>query len=217
MATQTETRIWPDNALVIDPSHLGISATGRELEKLFVDFCHKNSGSIWQFELSLDGVMIITSPSYHPKDGHESKLAAVLTLWADGARGEARGSNSAFRMPNGGVLVPDASWTSQEKWDAHPHIAGDAHPFCPDFVVEIRSTSDNLEPLQAKMRLYIQNGALLGWLIDARNRRVYVYRVGQDEPERLDNPETLSGEYVLPGFAFDVARWIFRPRLTRLA
>ena len=112
-------------------------------------------------------------------------------------------------MPRGGVLVPDASWTSQEKWDAYPHVAGDAHPFCPDFVVEIRSTSDNLAPLHAKMRLYMQNGVLLGWLIDPPNRRVYVYRAGQEEPERLDDPATLSGEDVLPGFVFDVVRWIF--------
>ena len=59
------------------------------------------------------------------------------------------------------------------------------------------------------MRLYIQNGALLGWLIDARNRRVYIYRAGRPEPEAVDNPAILSGEDVLPGFTFEVARWIF--------
>ena len=75
--------------------------------------------------------------------------------------------------------------------------------------MEIRSTSDNLAPLHAKMRLYIQNGALLGWLIDARNRRVYIYRARQAEPELLENPVALSGEDILPGFEFEVARWIF--------
>ena len=209
MVTKIETRIWPDNAPVIDPRHLGISATGRELEKLFVNFCNKNSQSIWQFELSPDGEIIAMPPAHHPGDGHESKTFSRVDIWTDDHGGEARNSNAAFKMPNGGVLVPDASWTSREKWDAHPHVTGDAHPFCPDFVVEIRSTSDNLAPLHAKMRLYMENGALLGWLIDARNRQVYIYRAGQDEPERLDNPAMLSGEDVLPGFAFDVARWIF--------
>ena len=209
MATQTETRIWPERALVINPKHLGISATGRELEKLFVNFCNRNSGSIWQFELSPEGEIVVMPPVHHPSDGHESKTFSRLDIWTDDNGGEARNSNSAFKMPDGGILVPDASWTSQEKWDAHPHIVGDAHPFCPDFVVEIRSTYDNLAPLHAKMRLYMQNGVLLGWLIDARNRQVYIYRAGQNEPERLDNPATLSGEDVLPGFTFDVARWIF--------
>ncbi len=209
MTTATETRIWQDTALVIDPRDLGVAASGRELERLFVDFCNKNSQNTWQFELSPDGKIVATPPAYHPKDGHESQLGGRLTIWTDDHGGQARNSNAAFLMPRGGVLVPDASWTSQGKWDAHPHVAGDAHPFCPDFVVEIRSTSDNLAPLQAKMRLYMENGALLGWLIDPSNRRVYVYRAGQDEPERLDNPATLSGESVLPGFDFDVARRIF--------
>lgn len=209
MTTVLETRIWQDSALVIDPRHLGISASGRELEKLFVEFCNRNSQNTWQFELSPDGEIIAMPPVHHPSDDHENQSATRLTLYTDEHGGHARGSNAAFRMPNGGVLVPDASWTSQEKWDAHPHIPGDAHPFCPDFVVEIRSTSDNLAPLQAKMRLYLENGALLGWLIDPANRRVFVYHAGQDEPEQLDNPPRLSGEDVLPGFVFDVARWIF--------
>ena len=209
MAMQTETRIWPDGALVINPKHLGISATGRELEKLFANFCNQNSGSIWQFELSPEGEIIVMPPVHHPSDDYETQSVTRLVVWTDDHGGQARGSNAAFRMPDGGILVPDASWTSQEKWDAHPHIAGDAHPFCPDFVVEIRSTYDNLAQLQAKMRLYMQNGVLLGWLIDARNRQVYIYRAGQNEPERLGSPATLSGEDVLPGFTFDVARWIF--------
>lgn len=209
MTTATETRIWQDTALVIDPRHLGITASGRELEKLFVDFCNRNRQSIWQFELSPEGEIIAMPPVHHPSDNHEGQAFLRMAVWSDDYGGEARHSNAGFRMPNGGVLAPDASWTSQEKWDAHLHVAGDAHPFCPDFVVEIRSTSDNLAPLQAKMRLYLENGALLGWLIDPANRRVYVYRTGQDEPERLDDPATLSGEDVMPGFVFDVARWIF--------
>ena len=209
MTTATKSRIWQDNALVIDPKHLGISASGRELEKLFVHFCNQNSQSIWQFELTPDGEIIAMPPVHHPSDGYESKAFSRLDVWSDVNGGEARNSNAGFRMPNGGILAPDASWTSQEKWDAHPHVAGDAHPFCPDFVVEIRSTSDNLAPLQAKMRLYLENGALLGWLIDPQNRRVYVYRAGREEPEMLDDPASLPGEDVLPGFVFDVARWIF--------
>jgi Uma2 family endonuclease len=210
MTTATETSIAPDSALIINPRHLGITATGAELAKLFVEFCNRNSDSIWQFELTPYGEIIAMPPTHHPSDGHELKTASRLDFWTDDHGGVARGASSAFDMPvTGGVLCPDASWTSQEKWDVHAHVSGDAHPFCPDFVVEIRSTSDNLAPLHAKMRLYIANGAVLGWLIDARNRRVYIYRAGQPEPELLENPSALSGEDVLPGFTFEVARWIF--------
>jgi Uma2 family endonuclease len=77
-------------------------------------------------------------------------------------------------------------------------------PLCPDFVVELRSRKDRLGTLQAKMEEYIQNGAELGWLIDPRSKRVYVYRSGRPV-ECLENPSTLSGEPVLPGFLFNVS------------
>lgn len=79
----------------------------------------------------------------------------------------------------------------------------------PDFVVEIRSISDNLRPLQRKMQIWMDGGARLGWLIDPRSRRVFVYRSGHPEPEILENPETVDGEGVLPGFSFAVRQHIF--------
>ena len=63
--------------------------------------------------------------------------------------------------------------------------------------------SDNTEPLRAKMREYMENQACLGWLIDRKNRKVEIYRQGRDV-EVLDNPTTLSGEDVLPGFVLDL-------------
>ena len=202
--------IAPDDALVINLRDLGITATGPDLERLFTKFCNRNRQSLWQYELTPAGEIIAMPPVHHPSDRYEGKIFSRLDTWTDDYGGEARNSNSAFRMPvTGGTLCPDASWTSQAKWDAHPHIVGESHPFCPEFVVEVRSTYDNLAPQHAKMRLYLQNGVLLGWLIDASNRRVYIYRAGQPEPELLDNPATLSGETVLPGFEFEVGRWIF--------
>ena len=74
---------------------------------------------------------------------------------------------------------------------------------------EIRSGSDNLAPLQAKMQFYMQNGARLGWLIYPQNRRMHVYRVGEEETEVLEGQETIFGEGVPPGYTFEIARWIF--------
>jgi Uma2 family endonuclease len=68
--------------------------------------------------------------------------------------------------------------------------------------VELRSDSDNLAPLQAKLQEYIENGAVLGWLIDPQNRQVEIYRVGQ-APEILINPLELLGEQILPGFVLN--------------
>ena len=209
-AAKPKTHIAPENALVINPRDLGITATGPELERLFIRFTQRNSQNPWQFELSPDGEMIAMAPVYHPGGLHENAASSVLFVWTMNFGGVSTGSNAAYRMPaTGGIVCPDAAWTSPEQWALQRHIAGQPLSLCPDFVIEIRSGTDNLAPLHAKMRLYIRNGSLLGWLIDARNRRVYIYRAGQPEPELLDNPATLSGEGVLPGFTFEVARWIF--------
>jgi Uma2 family endonuclease len=78
-------------------------------------------------------------------------------------------------------------------------------PLCPDFVMDIRSPSDRLSTVQAKMQEYLANGARLGWLIDLPDRVVYVYRPNQPV-RRLGNPATISGDPVLPGFVLDLQR-----------
>ena len=80
--------------------------------------------------------------------------------------------------------------------ESSPHMA-------PDFVVELRSPSDSWPLLQEKMLDYMRNGVRLGWLIDPEQKCVYVYRHNQPL-EKLDNPPTLAGDPILPGFTFTV-------------
>jgi Uma2 family endonuclease len=68
-----------------------------------------------------------------------------------------------------------------------------------------RSRSDALVSLQAKMEEYLDNGASLGWLIDPIEKKVYIYQP-QTQAQWLDNPETISGDPVLPGFVLDIQR-----------
>ena len=49
----------------------------------------------------------------------------------------------------------------------------------------------------------MENQARLGWLIDRKNPKVEIYRQDWDV-EIFDNPATLSGEDVLPGFVLDL-------------
>ena len=86
-----------------------------------------------------------------------------------------------------------------------PEQTGTFANICPDFVVELRSGSDSLKPLQEKMQEYMDNGAKLGWLIDPQNRQVEIYRPGL-KVEVLANPTELSGEEVLPGFVLNLRR-----------
>ncbi|NER93854.1 MAG: Uma2 family endonuclease, partial [Symploca sp. SIO1B1] len=76
-------------------------------------------------------------------------------------------------------------------------------PICPDFVVELRSPSDNLKTLEEKMQEYIDNGARLGFLIDRKNQQVKIYKPNT-EVKLLQSPASLSGEEILPGFVLDL-------------
>ena len=72
-------------------------------------------------------------------------------------------------------------------------------------VIELRSASDTLSGLKTKMQEYIENGVSLGWLIDRKNRTVYVYRPNQ-EVQILENPEQVSGDPELSGFSLVMSK-----------
>jgi Uma2 family endonuclease len=133
------------------------------------------------------------------------RISRYLDVWAEtDGTGFAFDSSTMFTLPNGAKRSPDASWVKRERWEALSEKQQEGTgPLCPDFVVELRSPSDRLPVLQEKMQEYIDNGAQLGWLIDPIDKRVYVYRSGQPV-EQLDDPETLSGDPVLPGFLLPV-------------
>lgn len=98
----------------------------------------------------------------------------------------------------------DAAWVLRSRLEElSPEVKQRFLPLAPDFVIELRSPSDPLEKLRAKMEEYAAQGVRLGWLLDPDERRVYVVRVGA-APEVLDNPERLSGEPVLPGLEMDL-------------
>ena len=118
--------------------------------------------------------------------------------------GKAFDSSTGFILPNGATRSPDASWVSRERWEALTlEQKGTFANICPDFVVELRSSSDRLQSLQAKMREYMDNGARLGWLIDPQQRQVEIYRP-KLAVTVLSNPAELSGEEVLPGFLLNL-------------
>lgn len=134
------------------------------------------------------------------------KITTQLELWSSrNKQGVSFDSSSGFKLPSGAERSPDASWVKRERWEAlTPQQQEKFAPLCPDFVVELRSKSDVLKTLQAKMREYLDNGARLGWLIDPQNQQVEIYRP-ETEVEIVRSPMTLSGEDVLPGLVLTLA------------
>jgi Uma2 family endonuclease len=158
-----------------------------------------------QLERTATGELIVNPPTGGETGIINSEIGGQIWLWNCQTKlGVAFSSSTGFDLPNRAIRSPDASWVRQERWDAlTPEQKESFIPLCPDFVVELRSKSDNMEPLRVKMREYMNNGARLGWLIDRKNRKVEIYRQNR-EVEVLENPATLSGEDVLPGFVLDL-------------
>ena len=183
--------------------------TDAEIDEWFVDLDKANEGRGFYLELTGDGELVINPMVNRDGSKAEIRLASALEIWGDQYGGEVHGATANMRLPDGNRIRPDALWLSPEQVASMPPLSdGGAITVCPSFVVEIRSGTDRLPPLQRKMELYIANGALLGWLIDPYRQRAYIYRP-EAEPEILENPETISGEPVLSGFVFEVRRRIF--------
>lgn len=158
-----------------------------------------------RFERTAKGELIIMPPTGGETGNRNFKLIQQLANWTD-ANGTGIGfdSSTCFKLPNGADRSPDAAWMPLEKWHSLTLEQQEKFPpLCPDFVIELRSFSDTLKPLQEKMREYIDNGTRLGWLINRQNQTVEIYRQGQ-EVEILQSSITLSGEDVLPGFVLDL-------------
>ena len=161
-----------------------------------------------RLERTSQGELIVNPPAGWETGKRNLSLTGQLDRWyeANETLGEAFDSSAGFTLPNGAIRSPDASWVSRDRWEAlTPEDKITFPKICPDFVVELRSRSDGLKPLQEKMREYLDNGARLGWLIDPQTSRVEIYRQGR-EKEILENPTELSGEEVLPGFILNLAR-----------
>ena len=158
-----------------------------------------------RIERNAQGELIIMPPTGGETGKRNAEITMQLGVWAkqDGS-GVTFDSSTGFRLPNGAIRSPDASWVLRSRLDG---LTAEERkkfiPLCPDFVIELLSPNDSLAVLQDKMQEYIANGARLGWLLDPEQRRVYVYR--PDAPmEQVENPATISGEPVLAGFVLDL-------------
>lgn len=180
------------------------SLVNKPTDEEFYAFCRANPEL--RIEQTKEGDVIIMLPTYTETGNKNFKLTGELAVWAkQNGEGEGFDSSTGFILPNGAKRSPDASWIRRERWEALPAKARKKFArICPDFVVELRSRTDSLKKLKAKMEEYIENGAQLGWLIDPIERKVHVYRPEQ-AAAILTNPQTVDGEPVLPDFVLQMS------------
>ena len=180
---------------------------GKSLKKMdddeFFDFCQRNKSM--RIEMEQSGEIIIMPPTGSETGGKNFNLIVKFGIWVEkDATGKGFDSSTGFILPNGAKRSPDLSWIKLDKWNAISKAKRKKFaPVCPDFVVELRSETDSLPKLQEKMREYIENGASLGWLLDATKRKIYVYRQNA-QVEVLTNPAQISGEPLFAGFTLSL-------------
>jgi len=199
------------NTIKINASYTAMTALTFPLElnlkltdEQFWHLCQNNPNL--QFERTATGELIIMPPTGGATSDRNSEINFQLRAWNRKTRlGKVFESAGGFKLPNGANRSPDASWLTIDRWNALTREERDKFlPLCPDFVLELRSPSDSLSQVQAKMKEYVENGAKLGWLIDPQRKIVEIYRI--DRPvEILENPIQVSGEPVLPGFVLDLS------------
>jgi Uma2 family endonuclease len=174
-------------------------------DEQFFDLCQLNRDL--RLERTSQGDLVIMPPTGGEIGRTNFKLTQVFGNWMDAdGTGVGFDSSTGFTLPNGATRSPDLAWVKRSRWEAlTPQQREQFPPLCPDFVLELRSPSDALATVQAKMQEYLDNGAHLGWLIDPIEKKVYIYRP-QAPVECLDNPQTVSGDPVLPGFVLELER-----------
>lgn len=197
---------------LVGPLRLKLAALG--VDGSTPDFGEKlcllsRDNECYEFEYSAKGELIIMPPVGSEGSHGEQGINYALYGWGLENPGRTYPQTSLFRLPSGAQYMPDAAWISQERFENLTDLEqrGSING-APDFVIELHSRSDSLRAGLAKMQEWMDAGAKLGWYIQPYQRRVYVYHAGR-EVEVLENPETLSGEDLLPGFVLEVRRLVF--------
>ena len=189
-----------------DPMILQMPPNLKMTDEEFFEFCQIN-GDL-QIETNKFGELLIMSPAGSETGNREFNLCVQLGIWSEqDGTGLAFSSSTGFTLSTGAKKSPDASWIKLERWNSLSQEEKEKFaPVCPGFVVELISPSDSLKILQAKMTEYLEEPEVkLGWLIDRKQQKVYIYRPGMST-ECLENPDTVSGEPILPGFVLNMQK-----------
>lgn len=187
------------------------NSIGGMTEEQFYDFCQENDSL--KLERNVNGEIIIMPPTGSESSFFNAALIGEVSFWNKRKKlGYVFDSNGGFTLPNHAVRSPDVSFIKKERWK---HISPEDRKrfshICPDFVIELRSPSDDSPFLDAKMQEYISNGCALAWLIDPQQQQTTIYR--SDKSVQVVSFEIeLNGEDILPGFSIDL-REVFYPEI----
>ena len=192
-------------SLVGVPLPLRLKSETPVSDEQLMAFCAAND--ILRVERDANGEVIVMTPTGAASGGRNMDISTDLNIWARrNGQGKAFDSSTGFILPDGSMRSADAAWLLMQRWEAlsKEQQRGFA-PICPDFIIELRSPSDHLANLRAKMMLWLANGAQLAWLIDPITESVTIYRPDK-KIKIMHHPTSVQGEGVMDGFELVMAR-----------
>lgn len=181
-------------SLLLDVGNTTLTVTPEQ----FLSLCIDNPDL--RMELKEDGHLVVMAPTGGESGERNGNLFARVWNWNDQTKlGRIFDSSTGydFTALGGGKPSPDVSWIEKSRLES-VNIKSFI-PVVPDFVIELRSESDRLSAIQAKMSLYQRLGVKLGILVNPQDKNVEVYRPGQ-EPQVLESPVSINCQDVMPGF-----------------
>ncbi len=201
-----ETRVYlgkiPEDAVTMSSTVLNPKPIAPlDDEAQFIKLCKANPHL--RLERDAAGALVVMPPSGGEGSRRELGPAAALYDWNERTGlGIAVGPTAMFKLPTGPWRCPDAAWISKQRWQSlTPDEQRGFLPLAPDFVIEVRSPSDNRWELEARMQEWIAAGVRLAWLLDPDEESATISR-HQQIAELVPLASQLSGDPVLAGFAF---------------
>jgi len=159
------------------------------------------AGLDYKIELE-DGRLSIVGPSDIVSSEISSILIRLLGNWVYPRRlGRVFDSAGGFIMPDTNVKAPDVSFVRAARLRQSPRYFGE---LVPDLVVQIKSQSDRIKPIETKVLKFIELGAIVGILIDPDEETVTIYR-STGEPTVLGNGDILTVAELFPGWELPVS------------
>ncbi len=170
----------------------------------FFEFCQINDNL--RIERNAKGQIIIMSLTGGTTGIRNAELVTDFVIWnRKKKQGRVFDSSTGFKLPNGATYSPDVAWVSNERWESLTETQHEKHvPLCPNFVVELVSSSQSAEELKPKMQEYMENGCELGWLIDPYSKITQVFRPKMDA-EKVPFDQLLYGGQILKNFKIKIS------------
>ncbi len=148
-----------------------MSLTLEDLEKIQQQYPE------YRMEL-VKGNVIVMSPSGYESDEVAAEMVSQLRNWVKPRKlGRITASSAGFRLPNSDLRAPDASFVLAERLRRSPKSFAQ---LAPDLTVEVKSPSDNLEDIRAKIQEFLSLGTKVGILLNPDEQIVEVYNLGKE-------------------------------------